>query len=102
MEASTENKARNSRRTLLGEVVKDGMDKTITVRVERTFKHPKYKKYIRRHVKYLVHDAQNQATSGDRVEIGECRPMSKTKRWRLVGLLGKVAPTGPVAGGGEQ
>ncbi|MEM1452794.1 MAG: 30S ribosomal protein S17 [Planctomycetota bacterium] len=75
---------RNSRRVLEGIVSSSAMDKTITVRVERMFKHPKYKKYIRRHSKVHAHDEQNEAAVGDRVEIMECRPLSKSKRYRLV------------------
>lgn len=78
---------RGSRRTLRGRVVSDRMDKTITVRVERVFKHPKYKKYIRRHKKYHAHDEENSAHIGDEVEIRECRPLSKIKRWRLVEVV---------------
>ncbi|MAE28867.1 MAG: 30S ribosomal protein S17 [Planctomycetota bacterium] len=87
---------RNSRRTLQGVVVSDRMDKTITVRVERLFKHPKYKKYIRRHKKYLVHDEENQAGLGDTVDLGECRPLSKNKRWRLLSVVRKSTTSGGV------
>ncbi len=62
--------------------------------VERVFKHPKYNKYIRRHTKYLVHDEENTAKVGDTVEIAECRPMSKTKRWRLVNVLERPVDDG--------
>ncbi len=78
---------RNSRRTLQGTVSSDKMDKTITVRVERVFPHPKYKKYIRVHKKHHAHDEENQAKVGDIVEIVECRPLSKIKRWRLVSVV---------------
>lgn len=98
METNTETKMRKTRRTLEGAVVRDGMSKTIAVRVERLFKHTKYKKYIRRHSKYLVHDEQETAKIGDRVKIAECRPLSKTKRWRLVGVVGAAVESGPVAG----
>jgi small subunit ribosomal protein S17 len=63
------------------------MDKTISVRVERLFKHPKYKKYIRKHSKVHAHDETNDANVGDTVELMECRPLSKTKRWRLVRVV---------------
>jgi small subunit ribosomal protein S17 len=98
MEANGQTTAttRNTRRSLQGTVMSDGMDKTVSVRVERVFKHPKYNKYIRRHTKYLVHDEQNEAKVGDTVEIAECRPMSKTKRWRLVSVLVR-----PVDDGGD-
>lgn len=79
--------ARNSRRLVQGIVASAATDKTISVRVERMFKHPKYKKYIRRHSKVHAHDATNEAQEGDRVEIMECRPMSKTKRYRLVRIV---------------
>ncbi len=98
METNTETKKRKTRRTLEGEVVGDGMSKTVAVRVERLFKHTKYKKYIRRHSKYLVHDEQENAKIGDRVKIAECRPLSKTKRWHLVGVVGAAVESGPVAG----
>lgn len=68
----------------------DKMDKTITVRVERMLKHPKYLKYIRKHTKYLTHDEQGLASMGDTVEIGEMRPMSKNKRWRLLSVTTKA------------
>jgi small subunit ribosomal protein S17 len=82
--------ARGIRRTARGTVVGNRMDKTITVRVERIFKHPKYKKYIRRHKKYHAHDEDNVANVGDEVEIRETRPLSKIKRWRLVQVLRKT------------
>ena len=66
------------------------MDKTITVRVERLFKHPKYKKYIRKHSKVVAHDETNDANVGDSVEVVECRPLSKSKRWRLVRVLSRA------------
>jgi len=78
------------RRTLRGTVVSDRMEKTITVRVERIFKHPKYKKYIRRHKKYHAHDEEGLARVGDEVEIRECRPLSKIKRFRLVSVVRKA------------
>ncbi len=84
--------ARNRRRTLTGVVVSDKMDKTITVRVERTLRHPKYLKYIRRHAKYQAHDEQGEACIGDTVEIVEMRPMSKLKRWRLLSVTEKANP----------
>jgi small subunit ribosomal protein S17 len=92
MSAETKNK----RRTLQGIVTSDRMDKTITVRVERLFKHPKYKKYIRRHKKYLVHDGEGQAEVGDIVDLVECRPLSKSKRWRLGSVVRKAKTAGGV------
>lgn len=80
--ATTENT--NKGRVLSGTVVASKMQDTITVAVERYVKHPKYKKYLRRTKKYLVHDAGNTAQVGDKVEIKEIRPMSKRKRFALV------------------
>lgn len=80
---------RNQRRSVEGIVTSNKMLKTITVLVERTFKHPKYKKYVRKQKKYHAHDEEGLAKIGDRVEIVECRPMSKLKRWRLVRIVEK-------------
>lgn len=71
-------------RVLRGTVVKAAMQDTCTVAVERYVKHPKYKKYMRLTKKYLVHDAGNSANVGDKVEIKECPPISKRKRFELV------------------
>lgn len=95
MEATEQNTIeRGRRRAMQGTVVSDGMNKTISVRVERVFKHPKYKKYIRRHEKYLAHDEEDSANVGDIVRIVECRPLSKTKRWRLTEILTKALVDG--------
>ncbi|MCB1651929.1 MAG: 30S ribosomal protein S17 [Alphaproteobacteria bacterium] len=72
------------RRILEGDVVSDKTDKTITVLVERRFRHPIYKKYIKKTDKYAAHDPNNQFKIGDRVSIIECAPISKTKRWTVV------------------
>lgn len=72
------------RRVLQGTVVSDKGDKTITVLVERRVMHPLYKKYIRKSKKYAAHDENNSRKVGDVVEIIECRPISKRKRWTLV------------------
>ncbi len=69
--------------TLTGRVVSDRMNKTITVLVERKVKHPLYKKYVRRFTKLHVHDENNECHTGDVVDIEECRPLSRTKSWRL-------------------
>ncbi len=69
------------RRTLIGTVTSDKMDKTVVVRVTRRFKHPIYGKYIQRHKKYMAHDPQNECKVGDRVMIEESRPLSRRKRW---------------------
>lgn len=70
-----------------GVVVSSKMNKTITVLVTRLLKHPKFNKIIKRHVKYFAHDEKNEAKEGNRVQIVETRPLSKTKRWRLVKVL---------------
>jgi small subunit ribosomal protein S17 len=72
------------RRVLQGVVVSDVNEKTVTVKVERRFMHPIYKKFIVRSKKFLAHDEANKAKIGDRVAIRECRPMSKRKRWEIV------------------
>lgn len=72
------------KRILEGAVVSDKMDKTITVLVERRYRHPVYKKYIKRTDKYAAHDENNQFKTGDRVQIIECRPISKRKSWRVM------------------
>ena len=75
------------KRTLIGKVVSDKMDKTASVLVERRMKHPIYGKVVRRTKKYLVHDANNQARIGDTVEIQEGRPISKNKSWVLTKVI---------------
>ncbi len=70
-------------RTLVGRVVSNKMDKTVTVRVERRVKHPVYDKYVVRTTKYHAHDETNQVNEGDLVEIAETRPISKTKAWAV-------------------
>ncbi|MGY3775742.1 30S ribosomal protein S17 [Helcococcus sueciensis] len=78
---------RNSRRTVIGIVVSDKMDKTISVDVSRSIKHPVYKKFITRSKKVKAHDEENVAKVGDKVLVMETRPLSKTKRFRLVKVL---------------
>lgn len=75
------------KKKLLGTVVSDKMEKTIVVSVETKIKHPIYKKYIRRSKKFKAHDEQNKCKLGDYVEITECRPLSKDKRWRLTKIV---------------
>ena len=83
-------KPRGRRKTQIGYVVSDKMDKTITVEVEDRVKHPLYGKVLRRSVKVKVHDEANTAGIGDLVLISETRPLSATKRWRLVEILEKA------------
>lgn len=78
---------RGKRRTVVGQVVSDKMDKTITVKQERLVKHPLYGKYVRRSTIYKAHDEANKANTGDLVEIAFGRPVSKTKNWRLVRVI---------------
>ena len=78
---------RNARRTLKGTVTSTKGAQTIVVEVERTYKHSRYGKYLRKRAKYMAHDAAETAQDGDFVEIAATRPMSKRKRWRLVQVL---------------
>ncbi len=81
---------RGFRKERVGKVVSDKMNKTRVVVVERIVKHPLYKKYIKVRKKYYVHDEHNESREGDIVRIMETRPLSKTKRWRLVEILRKA------------
>jgi small subunit ribosomal protein S17 len=83
MSATQEKGARN----LTGRVVSSKMDKTITVLIERRVPHPIYKKYVRRSTKLHAHDENNECREGDTVVIEQCRPLSKTKAWRLVRIV---------------
>ncbi|MEQ8506659.1 MAG: 30S ribosomal protein S17 [Rhodospirillales bacterium] len=76
------------KRILQGVVVSDKMDKTVTVQVERRFKHPLYKKFIKRTKKYAAHDEANACKVGDQVQIQECRPISRRKSWEVVSEAG--------------
>ena len=86
-EATTQNR---HRRTLQGVVVSDKMDKTVVVAVERKFNHPTFKKVVKTSKKYKVHDERNECKVGDVIQIGECRPLSKQKRWRLLEVSKKA------------
>lgn len=77
-------------RTMSGRVVSDKMDKTITVLIERRVPHPVYGKYVRRSTKIHAHDQNNECKEGDTVVIEPCRPLAKTKSWRLVKILEKA------------
>ncbi len=78
---------RNLRKTRVGVVVSNSMDKTISVRVERRVKHPIYGKYLTKSKKYLAHDEKNECNIGDKVRIMETRPLSRRKCWRLVEII---------------
>ena len=82
---------KKAERTLIGRVVSDKMDKTVSVAIERLIKHPVYGKYIRRTTKVLAHDASNECKSGDRVAISEGRPISKNKSWSVVNVVERSA-----------
>ena len=81
---------RNMRKTLVGRVASDKMDKTIVVAIEDSVKHKLYNKVIKRTIRVKAHDEQNEARIGDRVKIMETRPLSKDKRWRLVEIIEKA------------
>ena len=82
---------RGMRRTLVGQVVSDRMDKTVVVRVERLVKDPRYKKFVRRYSRFMAHDEGNECAVGDRVRIIEHRPLSKNKRWKVQATLDSAA-----------
>jgi small subunit ribosomal protein S17 len=81
---------RNLRKTRTGVVSSNKMDKTITVAVERRVKHPIYGKFVKKTTRFHAHDEKNECTVGDVVKIMESRPLSKTKRWRLVEIVEKA------------
>ncbi len=81
---------RNLRKTRIGVVRSNKMDKTVTVAVERKVKHPIYGKFVKKTTKFHAHDEKNECSIGDLVKIMETRPLSKTKRWRLVEVVEKV------------
>ncbi|HVG14124.1 MAG TPA: 30S ribosomal protein S17 [Chitinophagaceae bacterium] len=81
---------RNLRKTRIGVVTSNKMTKTITVAVERKVKHPIYGKFVKKTTRFHAHDEKNEASIGDLVRIMETRPLSKTKRWRLVDIVEKV------------
>ena len=83
--------AEQHKKVLLGEVVSNGMQKTITVKVERRFRHPVYERVVKRSKKFHAHDERNQCQIGDHVRIIETRPLSKTKRWRLLEIVRRRA-----------
>ncbi len=78
-------------RTVVGRVVSDKMDKTVSVAIERLIRHPVYGKFIRRTTKVLAHDAANECKAGDRVAISECKPLSKNKSWQVVNVVERAA-----------
>lgn len=83
--------SRKNRKTKVGVVVSNTMDKSVVVNTERTVKHDFYGKIMRRNVKYMAHDPENSCAIGDRVMIEECRPLSKRKRWLVREIIEKAA-----------
>ena len=101
MAEKTQSPERNVRRTLVGVVTRDKMNKTRRVEIQRLDKHPRYGKYIKRRTICYVHDETNESHNGDTVEIMESRPLSKLKSWRLIRVVNKapakvtIAPVDP-------
>ena len=85
------NEQTSTNRALQGRVVSDKMDKTVTVMVERRVKHPIYGKYVRRSTKVHAHDENNECRKGDVVVVEQCRPISKSKKWRFIKLVERPA-----------
>jgi small subunit ribosomal protein S17 len=91
---------RGHRKERIGEVVSNKMTKTIVVRVQRRFPHPEFKKVVTSYHKFYAHDEKGEARVGDRVRIQETRPLSRTKRWRLLDIVARnteAAPAAPAA-----
>ena len=88
---------RGNRKERVGEVISNKMTKTIVVRVERRFAHPRFRKVVTAYKKFYAHDEKNEAKVGDRVRIEETRPLSKTKRWRLVEVVERDSGVARVA-----
>jgi len=82
--------SRGRRREVVGKVISNKMDKTISVEIFRTVMHPRYKKYIKTTSVFKAHDEKNEASVGDKVRIYETRPLSKTKRWKLAEIVQKA------------
>jgi len=78
---------RKPRKNLVGRVVSDKMDRTVTISIERTFQHPMYKKIVKKTSKIWAHDAGNECRTGDKVRVMSTRPLSKLKRWRVVEII---------------
>ena len=93
--------ARPARKSVVGRVISDKMAKTIVVQVERIVQDPRFGKFLRKFSKCYAHDEKREAKTGDRVEIAETRPLSKSKRWRLVSILQKGAVEAAPAPGPE-
>jgi small subunit ribosomal protein S17 len=96
-ETQKETEKRGIRKERVGRVLSNKMAKTIVVRVERRFAHPRFKKVVTAYKKLYAHDEKSEAKPGDRVKIVETRPLSKTKRWRLVQVLDRSVDVAPVS-----
>jgi small subunit ribosomal protein S17 len=94
----TSKEIRGNRKERVGEVLSSNMAKTIIVRVERRFPHPVFKKVVTQYKKFYAHDEKSEAKPGDRVRIEETRPLSKTKRWRLVEVVARNTAVARVSG----
>ena len=86
MTEKAENKTNKLRRPMIGKVVSNKMDKSVSVAIERLIKHPIYGKYIRRTTKIVAHDEENKCQEGDTVSISPCKPISKNKSWNVVNI----------------
>ena len=86
MTEKSENKTNKLRRPMIGKVVSNKMDKSVSVAIERLIKHPIYGKYIRRTTKIVAHDEENECQEGDTVSISPCKPISKNKSWNVVNI----------------
>ncbi|MDD5634602.1 MAG: 30S ribosomal protein S17 [Candidatus Omnitrophica bacterium] len=82
------------KKTLVGTVISDKMDKTVTVQIEKHKRHPMYKKFVKSFVKVKAHDEKNEASEGDLVKLVSTRPISKEKKWRLIKILAKARKEG--------
>ena len=91
MSEQTSNSGQKTQRTIEGRVVSNKMNKTVTVLLERQVQHPLYGKIVRRSTKVHAHDEKSECKEGDLVRIAECRPMSKTKNWRVIEVLARAA-----------
>lgn len=96
-QAATPAEKRGIRKERVGEVISSKMNKTIVVRVERRFPHPRWGKVVTAYSRFYAHDEKNEARPGDRVRIMETRPLSKTKRWRLVSVVERNEEAAPTA-----
>jgi small subunit ribosomal protein S17 len=86
-EATDQSESKSAQRTVVGRVISDKMNKSVSVSIERVIKHPVYGKYVRRTSKVMAHDETNDCRIGDLVAIRECRPISKNKAWRVVDVV---------------